>query len=110
MDSQILFPTLHLLTGQQHVYISLNHKKSIPNFNGLTSLCPSIVRTLFITFTSQMGTNTLSSSGDAANWHWQQAALKGHTENCCVEEKARILFETPAKEAEGIGRTWGVDS
>lgn len=87
VDSQILFPALHLLTGQQHVYISLNHKKSIPNFNGLTSLWPSIVRTLFITFTSQMGTNTLSSSGDVANWHWQQAALKDHTETVVLRKK-----------------------
>lgn len=30
--------------------------------------------------------------------------------NCCVEEKVCILFETPAKQAEGIGRSWCVDS
>lgn len=57
-----------------------------------------------------MGVNTLSSSGDAANWHWQQVALEGHAENCGVEEKAHKLFETPAKWAKGRGGRWGVDS
>lgn len=79
-----------------------NHKEPIPNFNGITLSHPSGVRTLLITSTSQMGTNVLSSAGDAANWHWQQVALS-HTENCSIEEKARTLFETPAKWAEGTG-------
>lgn len=57
-----------------------------------------------------MGTNTLSSSGDAANWHWQQVALKGHVENCGVEEKALNPLETPAKWTEGRTGRWGVDN
>lgn len=99
-------PFVHTVT----IYIALNHKESIPNFNDVTSLHPSRVRTLLITSTSQMGANTLSSSGDAANWHWQQVALKGRAENCGAEEKAQILVETPAKWAEGRGGRWGVDS
>lgn len=67
------------------------------------------MRTLLITSTSQMGTNALTYSGDAANWHWQQVALKGHAKNCGVEEKAHILFETPPKWAEGREGRWGVD-
>lgn len=87
-----------------------NHKEPIPNFTGVTSPHPSRVRTLLTASTSQMGISTLSSSGDAANSHWQQAALKSHVENGSIEEKVQTLLETTERQAEERGGKWTAGS
>lgn len=51
--------------------------------------------------------NTLSLSGETANWNWQQVAAKGELKTVVMRERHRSLVQNRAKWTERKGKEGG---